>query len=135
MAQAVQTSRPPTPNTLGSVPHDRTARDVEKTRPSLHEGWIAGVLLAVMLISVTASVAAANWVDGLWLGMWAALGGLLFGALVARLRLPGLVAFLLSVIEGPWFTAFLASYLVQPTTLNWNAKLSIIEERLFAWLS
>src|SRR5919199_5346452 len=132
MAQAVRTARPSPLNTPGG----QVTRDLDKVSGiNLHEGWIAGVLLAIMLVSVTASVAAANWVDGLWLGMWAALGGLLFGALVARLRLPGLVAFLLSVIEGPWFTAFLASYLVQPTTLNWNAKLSIIEERLFAWLS
>ena len=68
MAQAIQTTRPVA----------NPARSGFQL--NLHEGWIAGILLALMLISVTVSVAAANWVEGLTQAMWAALGGLLWRA-------------------------------------------------------
>jgi transglutaminase-like putative cysteine protease len=66
--------------------------------------------------------------------MWAALGGLLFGALVSRLRLNGWFAFFLSLLEGTAFTAFLLSLQVQPSDAIWNEKLLIIEDRFSSWV-
>src|SRR3954467_5278180 len=97
MAQAVQTTRPVAKPSRSGF------------QLNLHEGWIAGVLLALMLVSVTVSVAAANWVEGLTQAMWAALGGLLFGALVSRLRMNGAVAFVLATIVGAAFVSWLVS--------------------------
>src|ERR1044072_8626087 len=97
MAQAVQTNRPVA---------QQTRRGFQL---NLHEGWIAGVLLTLMLVSVTASVASANWVDGLWQTMYAAIAGMLFGALVSRLRLNSFLAFVLALIVGAGFISWLVS--------------------------
>lgn len=123
MAQAVQTNRP-------------VARQTRRGfQLNLHEGWIAGLLLALMLISVTASVASANWVDGLWQTMYAALGGMLFGALVSRLRLNSFVAFLLALIVGAGFISWLVSSQVgAPFDATWNEKMFLIQDRLDEWL-
>jgi transglutaminase-like putative cysteine protease len=123
MAQAVQTSRP-------------VARPARRGfQLNLHEGWVAGLLLALMLISVTVSVASANWVDGLAQTMWAALGGLLFAALVARLRLNGILAFALAAIVGAAFVAWLvSSHVSAPFDATWNEKMLLIQERIDQWL-
>lgn len=123
MAQAIQTTRP-------------TARQARRgLQINLHEGWIAALLLALMLISVTASVTEANWVDGLWQSMYAALGGLAFGALVARLRLNGFVALVLATIVGAAFCAWLVStFAGAPLDATWNEKMLLIQDRLDQWL-
>ncbi len=123
MAQAIQTARP-------------EARPVRRgVHLNLHEGWIAGLLLVLMLVSVTASLATANWTDGLWLTTWAALGGLLFGALVSRLRLNGLLAFILAIIVGTAFVAWLLSaHVGAPPDATWNEKMLLIEDRIDQWL-
>ena len=67
--------------------------------------------------------------------MWAALGGLLFGALVSRLRLNGLLAFALATIVGAAFVAWLVSrYVGAPPDAIWNEKMILIEERIDQWL-
>lgn len=123
MAQAVQPFRP-------------NARPTRRGLPlNLHEGWVAGILLAIMLSSVTASVATANWTDGLWQAAWAALGGMLFGALVARLRLNGFVALILSGIVGAAFVMWLVRELVHaPVDATWNEQVILIQERIDQWL-
>lgn len=124
MAQAIQAVRPEP--SLG-----KTA----KVNLKLNEGWIAALLLAIMLISVTSSIAAANWTDGLYVMMWASVGGMLFGALVARLRLNWLLAILLSLIVGAAFVALLVSFQVTPYAVNWNEKMMVIEDHLGGWLA
>lgn len=123
MAQAVQTNRPVA---------QQSRRGIQL---NLHEGWIAGVLLALMLVSVTASVASANWVDGLWQTMYAAIGGMLFGALVSRLRLNSFFAFVLALIVGAGFISWLVSSQVgAPVDATWNEKMLLIQDRLDEWL-
>ncbi len=124
MAQALQSTRP-------------VARQTRRGfQLNLHEGWIAGVLLALMLISVTVSIASANWVEGLHQGMYAALGGLLFGALVSRLRLNGLVALLLATVVGAAFVSWLVSaHVGAPPDATWNEKMLLIQERIDQWLA
>lgn len=123
MAEAVQTHRPVAQQTRRGF------------QINLHEGWIAGVLLGLMLISVTTSVAAANWVDGLMQAMWAALGGMMFGALVTRLRLNGFVALALAVIVGAAWVAWLTSSQVgAPPDATWNEKMLLIQDRIDQWL-
>lgn len=123
MAQAIQTARP-------------AARPMRRGYAlNLHEGWIAGILLALMLISVTVSVASAKWVDGLMSTMYVALAALLFGALVARLRLNGAVALALAIIVGTAFAALMVSaYVGAPPGATWNEKMVLIEDRLDQWL-
>lgn len=123
MAQAIQSNRPVAQTTRRGF------------ALVLHEGWIAGVLLALMLVSVTASVAASNWVDGSWQAMYAALGGLLFASLVARVRLNGFVAVLLAGIVGTAFVAWLvSSHVGAPVDATWNEKMLLLEDRIDQWL-
>jgi len=124
MAHAVQPFRP-------------NARPARRGLPlNLHEGWVAGILLALMLSSVTASVATANWTDGLWQAAWAALGGMLFGALVARLRLNGFLAFLLSAVVGTAFVMWLVREMVHAAPdATWNEQVVLIQERVDQWLA
>lgn len=129
MAQAVSSARP---EARTANPERNEPRGI---RLNLHEGWIAGVLLALMLVSVTASLAAANWVDGLWQTMWAALAGMLFSALVARLRLNGVVALALALIVGAAFVEWLVSFHVgAPPGATWNEKVLFIQDRLDVWM-
>ncbi|MBI4673723.1 MAG: hypothetical protein HY741_18905 [Chloroflexi bacterium] len=123
MAQAVQNFRP-------------DARPTRRGLPlNLHEGWVAGILLAIMLVIVTASVATANWTDGLWLTSYAALGGMLFGGLVARLRLNGLFALFLAAIVGTAFVMWLVGDMVNaPPDATWNERVVLIEDRIDQWL-
>lgn len=105
------------------------------TGTSAREGWAAGILITVMLLAVTGSVANANWADGVWLTPYAAIAGLLFGLLVSRLRLAPWLAHLLMLLEGAFVTALLISTLVQPTWATWNERLVIMESRLGRWLT
>lgn len=123
MAQAIQTARP-----------EFRAIAQGNVRGSVHQGWITGLLLGLMLLSVTASVATANWTDGLWAASWAALGGMLFAALVARLRLNGLLALALAGLVGAAWVALLSGDQVAPAGATWNEKLILIEDRLDQWL-
>ena len=110
-------------------------RNLDATASSSREGWTAGILLAFMLLAVTMSVASANWADGVWLTPYAAIAGLFFGALVARLRLPAWLAHPLMLLEGTFTTALLISTLVQPAWATWDEKMIILETRLGRWLS
>ncbi len=114
---------------------EKGTRNLDTATGRSPEGWVAGALIAVMLISVTGSVAAANWADGVSLTLYSAITGMLFGALVARLRLPGWLAHPIMLLEGAFATAFFTSSLVQPQWATWNEKLLIMELRLGRWAS
>jgi transglutaminase-like putative cysteine protease len=114
---------------------ERGMTNREVVTSSSREGWTTGLLLAVMLMAVTTSVASANWADGVWLTPYAALGGLLFGGLVTRLRLPAWLAHPLMLLEGAFASALLASTLVQPPWATWNERMVMLETRLAKWFS
>lgn len=102
---------------------------------NLHEGWLAGALLAIIFITVTASVASANWTDGLWQTTWAALGGMLFGILIARVRVNGFIGFTLASIVGAAYVMWLVREFVNaPPDANWNEYVVLIQDRLDQWL-
>lgn len=97
-------------------------------------GWIAALLLTLMLLSVTDSIITANWADGLEIIAPAALCGLLLGMLFARVPLRGWIAHLLMLIAGAPVTVALVGTLL-PDFLIWQEKAIIIWERLLLWSS
>ncbi|MGB8645562.1 MAG: transglutaminaseTgpA domain-containing protein [Anaerolineae bacterium] len=113
---------------------DKT-RDLDVQESNWQDGWGIGALIAIMLVSVTASIATADWAEGGGYTPYAAILGLLFGALVARLRLPGWFAHLLMLLEGTFVTVFLMSSIVQPSFATWSEKLLIMEMRLGRWVA
>ncbi len=85
-----------------------------------------------MLLSITGSVVAADWTDGLGVITWSALGGLVFGLLVAKTRLPGwLTHFAMLTLAVP-VTGLVVS-LVLPRTLTLEEKFLVLQERLLVW--
>ncbi len=116
-------------------PVEKGTRDLDATTRTSHEGWVAGALIVLMLLSVTASVGMANWAEGVSLTTYTAIAGVLFGALVARLRLSGWLAHPLMVLEGAFVTAFVSSSIVPPVWATWNEKMILMELRLGKWAS
>lgn len=102
-----------------------------ETEPS--EGTLTFVFLLLVVSSLTSSIAAAEWTDGLHILSWAALAGLSWGWLFAKIRrVPGawahLLAFLLTVPVTTFLTASLLS-----TKLTLEEKLSILATRVLEW--
>ncbi len=98
------------------------------------EGASAGVLLALLLLSVTGSIVAANWADGLGILTETALGGLLVGILLAKLPVRGVLAHALTLLIGAPVAAS-ATALLLPNVLTFREKLVILQERWLTWLS
>ena len=69
--------------TLRAVPHEQVR---------IGEGASTLMLLFLLFFSVTGSITAADWADGLGVLTWAALGGLVLGFAFAKMRAPGLLA-------------------------------------------
>ena len=122
MAQAVQTVATPV-----------KGGDANVVSGDWREAWGTGALIVIMLLTVTSSVALANWADGVGWTPYAAVAGFLFGALVSRLRLPGWLAHPLMLLEGTFVTALLMSNIVHPSFATWNEKVVIMETRLARW--
>lgn len=109
-------------------------RALPRQEIKIGEGVSTAVLLAVLLVSVTGSIDAANWADGLGILTWAVLGGLALGILLARLPLRGLFAHSLMILLGVPAVAFFAT-LQLPDNLTLEEKLIFLQERFLAWLS
>ncbi len=110
-----------------------TTRAFPREEIRIGEGVSTAVLLAFLLLSVSGSIVAANWADGLAITAWAALGGLALGAVLAKTRrVPGpfahLVALALGVPATAWFVASLL-----PDVLTLQEKFVVLQERLLAW--
>jgi transglutaminase-like putative cysteine protease len=97
------------------------------------EGVSTAVLLAFLLLSVSGSIVAANWADGLGITAWAVLGGLALGAALAKIRrVPGAIAHLLALTLGVPATAWFVTALL-PDALTLEEKFIVLQERLLAW--
>jgi transglutaminase-like putative cysteine protease len=75
----------------------------------LKEGWITVVCLLLILLCVAWSIQAARWTDGLAILQGVVLVGGVFGVMLAKSRLPGRLAHLLSMLAGFTWSAFLTS--------------------------
>lgn len=111
------------------------ARVETREEVRIGEGASTALLLAFLLLSVTGSVDAANWADGLSITAWAALGGLALGWVLAKAtRLRGELAHACMLVLGIPATALFASSLL-PGMLALEERLVILQERLFTWVS
>ncbi|HID63786.1 MAG TPA: hypothetical protein EYP49_13765, partial [Anaerolineae bacterium] len=99
----------------------------------IREGWSTLGLLTLMLLSVAWSINSAEWAEGLAILQWVVLVSLAIGLVLAKSRLPGLVAHFLSLISGTAWVTLLASTLL-PSTLSWTEKLLNLADRLTIWL-
>lgn len=78
----------------------------------LKEGWLSFFLLLLMQVSVAWSMQGANWAPGLHLLNGVILVALPLGLLLAKTRLPGIVAHLLALLIGAGWITWLAFGLV-----------------------
>jgi transglutaminase-like putative cysteine protease len=111
-----------------------TTQAIPLEEVKIGEGASTAALLALLLLSVTGSVAAANWADGLGILAWAAMGGLALGIALAKIRLRGLIAHpLMLALGGPAVAVFATSLL--PNGLTFEEKLIVLQERFWVWIS
>jgi len=97
------------------------------------QGVTTFVLLLLLFFSLTGSIAAAEWTDGLDILGWAALGGVCFGWMLAKMRrLPGVLAHLTAWMLAVPVTAFLVTFLLPPA-LTCEEKLILLRERSSEW--
>ncbi len=110
-----------------------TTRAFPREEIQIGEGVSTAVLLAFLLLSVSGSIVAANWADGLGITAWAVLGGLALGAALAKIRrVPGGIAHLVALALGVPATAWFVTSLL-PNVLTLEEKFVVLQERLFAW--
>lgn len=111
-----------------------TTQAIPLKEVKIGEGASTAALLALLLLSVTGSVDAANWADGLGILAWAAMGGLALGTALAKLRVRGLIAHpLMLALGGPAVAVFATSLL--PNGLTFEEKLIVLQERFWVWIS
>ncbi len=105
-------------------------------RPQIfrRENLAALFLLAVMLMSMSGSLAAAGWTGGLHLLAWAALGGLAMGALLAPTRVRGWIAHLLMIVTGIAASLALAA-LILPDIFTTEQKINLTRDIWRTWLT
>ncbi len=101
--------------------------------PRVSEGMTTFIGLVFLLLSVTGSINAANWADGLGLLTWAALGGLVLAIVLARVRLGGALKHLLMPVAGVALVGLLATMLL-PAGLTLLEKWILLRDRLAFWL-
>ena len=102
-------------------------------RLKIREGWSTLGLLTLMLLNVAWSINSAEWTESLAILQWVVLVSLAIGLILAKSRLPGLVAHFLSLISGTAWVTFLIGTLL-PSTLSWTEKLLNLADRLTTWL-
>jgi transglutaminase-like putative cysteine protease len=107
---------------------------LQQQKMRIGEGGSTFVLLAVLLLSVTGSIDAANWTDGLGLLTVAALGGLVFGFVLAKLPGRGILAHALMLILALPVVASLGTLLL-PGVLTFSEKLIFLQERTQVWFA
>jgi hypothetical protein len=97
------------------------------------EGKLSFFLLVVMMLCIAWSIELANWVRGLYVVEWTALGGLAFGFLMTRLSWPRLLGHLVSSIVGAALVLAVVGKLAGPA-LGWSEGVSVVAYQFDAWL-
>lgn len=109
------------------------SQDAVRAETEVGEGVTTFVLLFLVLFSLTGSLAAAEWTDGLHILSWAALGGLSFGWALAKIRrVSGAWAHLLVFLLTSPVTVFLTTSLLSEK-LTLEEKLIVLGTRVLEW--
>ncbi len=109
-----------------------TTQAILRDNVKISEGATTAALLALLMLSVTGSVASANWTDGLGILLWAALGGLAIGMLISKVPLRGWIAHPLMLFLGLLAAALLPTFLL-PNSLTFQEKLLYLATRFQDW--
>lgn len=104
-----------------------------RSKLRLEEGWSALLLLALMLLSITWAIEAADWADGLFILQGVVLGALIVGLILAKSPLSGPLVHLLSMLMGTAWALFLTGSLLPPD-LSWRERLTDLGERFIVWM-
>jgi len=97
------------------------------------EGVLTFVLLLLLLLSLTGSIAAAEWTEGLGVLNWAAIGGLGFGWTLGKLRrVRGACAQLAALLLATPVTIVIVAALL-PAALTFEEKLILLKARALKW--
>ncbi|HUS71047.1 MAG TPA: transglutaminaseTgpA domain-containing protein [Anaerolineae bacterium] len=103
------------------------------SRLRTEEGKLAFFLLMVMMLSIAWSIELADWVQGLYVVEWTALGGLALGFLMTRLGWPRLLGHLVSSIVGALLVLAVVGKFAGPA-LGWRDGVSTVAYHFDAWL-
>jgi transglutaminase-like putative cysteine protease len=109
-----------------------TTQAMARQEIQIGEGVGTATLLVLLILSITGSIQAADWTDGLGIITWSGLGGLALGALLAKLGLRGIFAHLLMLVGSVPAVAWLTSFLL-PSALSTEERFLILADRVVAW--
>lgn len=89
------------------------------------------LLLVILFFLAAISFEAAGWTEGLWVVRWIAVGGVLVGYLLARVRLPSFVSRVIGVLLGiSWTLAWVVRLVRAP---SWRLGLEDVLFRVVEW--
>ena len=108
-------------------------QNVSHEEIKIGEGVTTFVLLLLLFFCLTGSIAAADWTDGLGVLSWAALGGLAFGRVLAKIqRVRGLFAHLVMLLLSVPATGVIVASLL-PNALTLQEKFFVLQDRGGTW--
>ncbi|MCL4370948.1 MAG: transglutaminaseTgpA domain-containing protein [Chloroflexi bacterium] len=96
------------------------------------EGWLALLLLMVVVLGPAVSLADAAWVDGLWIAPWLAFFAILLGFVLAKLPVRGPVAHLFAAEVGLVGIGFY--FAAMGPRGDWEERFGWLFGRISAWL-
>jgi len=97
-----------------------------------HVPWLPVALLLLMLLSLAWSLSAADWTEGMIVGQWAVIGGVLTGALLATTSWPRWFVRLHATITGLAWTLYLTSTRIPDAFTGPERPIQVIK-RLMVW--
>lgn len=98
----------------------------------LPEGWLSFVLLALMQLTMVGAIRAAAWVDGLSILAWVSLISLVWGLVLAKVRLPGLILHLIGLPIGAIQVVYFILTVLPEGDLSY--RLMVLWDRLNEWI-
>lgn len=104
-----------------------------RTRYHPREGWLSIGLLGAMVLLTARALQAARWSPNLDLLTPTVLAAFVVGILLAKSRLPGVLAFLLALVAGVGVITRLAFRFVPDEALTATEKTLLIWERVQGW--